>query len=232
MNINKTFQLSEVVHRLKHYLPAQAPLKDFIHHNTLHAFQSDNFHDALNEANKIFGYKTYLQIEDFRRLFIEGKIDKEIVKRFIPSENQAIWMDKLLNQKWDESNVPRCGLLRNQWKENFRIDLDSMTHPLLFRIVSSYLDQGISIWNFPVHHVGFLQAIRILESNGTVSFFKTKRAKALLANEEIIIEDLLKLVVGNEKWFEYYLFDQQFAHPGYSGIVAVLEDNPNLLIDE
>jgi uncharacterized protein YbcC (UPF0753/DUF2309 family) len=189
MNINETFQLSEVVHRLKHYLPAQAPLKDFIHHNTLHAFQSDNFHDALNEANKIFGYKTYLQIEDFRRLFNEGKIDKEIVMRFIPSENQAIWMDKLLNQKWDESSVPSCGLLRNQWKENFHIDLDSMTHPLLFRIVSSYLDQGISIWNFPVHHVGFLQAIRILESNGTVSFFKTKRAKALLANEEIIIED-------------------------------------------
>jgi len=231
MNNNETFQLSEVVHHLKHYLPAQAPLKDFIHHNTLHAFQSDNFHDALNEANKIFGYKTYLQIEDFRRLFKEGKIDKEIVKRFIPAENQAIWMDKLLNQKWDESIVPRCGLLRNQWKENFHIDIDSMTHPLLFRIVSSYLDQGISIWNFPVHHVGFLQAIRILESNGTVSFFKTKRAKTLLAKEETTIEDLLKLVVGNEKCFEYYLFDQQFAHPGYSGIVSVLEDNPNLLID-
>lgn len=231
MNTKETFHLAEVVHHLKHYLPAQAPLKDFIHHNTLHAFQGEKFHDALNEANKIFGYKTYLQIEEYRRLFNEGKINKEIIKRFIPTENQADWMDKLLNQKWDESIVPRCGLLRNQWKENFHIDLDSMTHPLLFRIVSSYLDQGISIWNFPVHHVGFLEAIRILESNGKVSFFKTKRAKALLENEETTIESLLSLLVGEEKWFEYYLFDQQFAHPGYSGIVAVLEDNPNLLID-
>lgn len=231
MSKNETFHLSEVVHHLKHYLPAQAPLKDFIHHNTLHAFQSENFHKALNEANKIFGYKTYLQIEDYRRLFKEGKIDKEIIKRFIPVENQAIWMDKLLNQKWDESIVPRSGLLRNQWKENFHIDLDSVTHPLLFRIVSSYLDQGISIWNFPVHHVGFLEAIRILESNGNVSFFKTKRAKALLAEKETTIQDVLKLVVGNEKYYEYYLFDQQFAHPGYSGIVAFLEDNPNALID-
>ena len=231
MNKIETFHLSEVVHHLKHYLPAQAPLKDFIHHNTLHAFQSENFHDALNEANKIFGYKTYLQIEEYRRLFKEGKIDLEIIKRFIPNDKQEVWLDKLLNQKWDESSIPRCGLLRNQWKDNFHIDLDSMTHPLLFRIISSYLDQGISIWNFPVQQVGFLKAIRILESNGTISFFKTKRAKTLLANEETTIEDLLRLVVGKEKYFEYYLFDQQFAHPGYSGIVAVLEDNPNMLID-
>ena len=232
MNTNKTFHLAEVVHHLKHYLPAQAPLKDFIHHNTLHAFQSENFHKALNKANKIFGYKTYLQIEEYRQLYHNGKINKEIVERFIPAENQTVWKDKLLNKKWDESISPRCGMLRNQWKENFHIDLDSMVHPILFRIVSSYLDQGISIWNFPVHHVGFLEAIRILESNGTISFFKTKRAKALLAEKETTIQDVLKLVVGNEKYYEYYLFDQQFAHPGYSGMVAVLEDNPELLIDK
>jgi uncharacterized protein YbcC (UPF0753/DUF2309 family) len=232
MNKRETFHLSEVVHHLKHYLPAQAPLKDFIHHNTLHAFQNENFHEALNKANIIFGYKTYLQIEEYRRLFKEGKIELEILKRFIPVDKQEIWMDKLLSQKWDESIVPRCGQFRNQWKENFQIDLDSMVHPILFRIVSSYLDQGISIWNFPVQHVGFLEAIRILESNGAVSFFKTNRAKALLADKKTTIQDVLKLVVGKEKYFENYLFDQQFAHPGYSGIVTVLEDNPSMLIDK
>ena len=77
MNKPDKFQLEHVIHNLKHYLPAQAPLKDFIHHNTLHAFQNENFHEALNKANKIFGYKTYLQIDEYRLLFQQGKIKKE-----------------------------------------------------------------------------------------------------------------------------------------------------------
>lgn len=231
MNKPDKFQLEHVIHNLKHYLPAQAPLKDFIHHNTLHAFQNENFHEALNKANKIFGYKTYLQIDEYRLLFQQGKIKKEIIERFLPENQKELWMEKLLHQKFDENSIPRIGAFRNQWKENYHIDLDSMVHPILFRLISSYLDQGISIWNFPIQQSSFLDAIRILESNGSVSFFKTQRAKNLLANIKINIEDLLYLVVGNEANYEQYLMDQQFAHPGYSGMVAVLEDNPELLID-
>jgi hypothetical protein len=52
-----SFDEHAVLHELKHFLPAQAPLKDFIHHNTLHAFQTLKFHDGLRKASEILGYK-------------------------------------------------------------------------------------------------------------------------------------------------------------------------------
>ncbi len=60
------FDEHAVLHDLKHYLPAQAPLKDFIHHNTLHAFQHLPFFDALRQASTVFGYKTSFSVAEFR----------------------------------------------------------------------------------------------------------------------------------------------------------------------
>ncbi|MFM7681138.1 MAG: YbcC family protein [Bacteroidota bacterium] len=228
---NDKFQLENVIHNLKHFLPSQAPLKDFIHHNTLHAFQKYDFHEALNKANKIFGYKTYLQVEDYRRLFNAGKINKKIIERFLPEENRSVWWYRLLDEKFDENTAPRCGELRVKWKTNYQVDLDSLVHPILFRVVSNYLDQGISIWNFPVIKDGFLISLMELESNGYISFFKSERVKKLI-KENIGIEQLLYILVGDSRYFEHYLFDQQFAHPGYSGMVSVLSDNENALIDK
>ncbi|MBK8887142.1 MAG: DUF2309 family protein [Saprospiraceae bacterium] len=46
------FKVDNVLHHLKHYLPAQASLKDFIHHNTLHAFKTESFSDALTQSRQ------------------------------------------------------------------------------------------------------------------------------------------------------------------------------------
>jgi uncharacterized protein YbcC (UPF0753/DUF2309 family) len=41
----------------------------------------------------------------------------------------------------------------------------------------------------------------------------------------------LHLLVGKVEYYEQYLFDQQFAHPGWSGFVSAVEDNPQTLLD-
>lgn len=228
------FSIDEVIHELKHYLPTQAPLKDFIHHNTLHAFQQEKFHDGLAKASEIFGWKTYLQISEYRERFFKKQISEQALDRVLEnrSKNNSEWKTILLNKEIDEHIDAKIGQLRGLWRSEFKIDLDSMIHPILFRVISSYLDQGISIWNFPVDETGFLASIRKLESSSRISFFRGELAKKLLMDESVDLAFLLKEIVGDERFFETYLFDQQFSHPGWSGMVAFLDENPNSLIDK
>lgn len=234
-NVNVAFDEKHVLHELKHYLPTQTPLKDFIHHNSLHAFQSMKFYDAIFKASKIFGFKVTLQLDDFRKMYDNGRIKKEILDKIINDKKGADqflnWKEKLLTKEYNESIFPRVGTLRANWKTKYKIDLDSLVQPLLFRVLCSYLDQGISVWNFPQENKGFLKAIEDLEKNSFTSFFKTKRAKKYL-EEGLGIKELLKIVVGNEAYYEQYLFDQQFSHRGWSGMVSAIEDQPNVLLDK
>jgi uncharacterized protein YbcC (UPF0753/DUF2309 family) len=232
---NKNFDEHEMLHDLMHYLPAQAPLKDFIHHNTLHAFQKLKFKDGVRHASEMFGYKVCLSLEEFRSNYTSGKIKKENLSRIIAerkgSGNIDKWLDNVIKKEYDTNTSPRIGSLRNQWKELYHINLDSLVHPIIFRILCCYLDQGISIWNFPVTTKGFITALRELEQNSYSSFFKTKRAKDLLLNTRLEIDALLKIIVSDESLYKQYVFDQQFAHQGWSGMVATIEVQPETLLD-
>jgi uncharacterized protein len=229
------FDEHEVLHKLKHYLPAQAPLKDFVHHNTLHGFQHLTFSEAIRSASEIFGFRVSLSLTEYRNLYHSGQIKESILKRIIvehKGEDQLeTWMDKVLNHSFHKG-LPRIGQLRANWKREYAIDLDSLVHPLLFRILCSYLDQGIALWVFPITNKGFLSALRELERNSFTSFFKTDKARDLLLEGHCTIKRLLKMVVGqDESLFEQYLFDQQFAHQGWSGMVAAVETQPESLLD-
>ncbi|HEX6892396.1 MAG TPA: DUF2309 domain-containing protein [Chryseolinea sp.] len=232
---NSVFNEHEVLHELKHYLPAQAPLKDFIHHNTLHAFQNLNFHNAIYKASAMFGYRVSLSLAEYRALYKAKKINSEILDRVIlerkgPGSHQE-WKEKVLTTKYTKA-APLIGGLRSNWKRQYQIDMDSLVHPILFRILCSYLDQGISIWNFPVKEKSFISSIRELERNSFTSFFNTKRARNLLLRSTAEISDLLKILVGDESLFKQYLFDQQFAHQGWSGMFSVIEDQPQTLLEQ
>ncbi len=230
------FDEHQVLHDLKHFLPAQAPLKDFIHHNTLHAFQDAKFYEATQSASEIFGYKVSLSPGEFRALYESQHIRKEVLDKIIVGRKGANvlneWQHNLLSKKYNPSALPRIGALRANWKKHYRIDLDSLVHPILFRILCSYLDQGISIWNFPIKEKSFLASMRELEKNSYTSIFRTSRAKALLLNTHCEIKSLLKILVGQKELYKQYLFDQQFAHQGWSGMVSAIEDQPQTLLDQ
>jgi uncharacterized protein len=232
---NPLFDEADSLQKLKKYLPVQAPLKDFIFQNPLRAFQTLKFETAINKASEIFGYKVALSLAEYRELYAQQKINQAVLDKVITArkgaDDLALWRDKVLNHSYQTTIISRIGRLRANWKYGYQLDLDSLVHPTLFRVLCSYLDQGIAIWQFPVHHLGFLQSVIELEKRNYTSLFETPRAKALLLSENCKISDLLAILVGNEAWYEQYLFDQQFAHQGWAGMISAIEDQPNTLLD-
>jgi uncharacterized protein len=229
------FNEEQTFRDLKRTLPAQAPLKDFIFQNNLAAFQQLPFFQGLQQASETFGYKVFLSIAEFRALYYDGRINNTILDKIITDkkgiQHLGEWKNKLLNKEYINHKTPRVGRLRSFWKKVYGVNIDSIVHPTLFRIVCSYLDQGISIWNFPLWKDGFLLSIKEMERNSFTSFFATERPRKLLLEGNYELHDLLKIIVGDEAYYNEYLFDQQFAHQGWSGLVSVIESHPETLMD-
>jgi uncharacterized protein YbcC (UPF0753/DUF2309 family) len=228
------FEEHEVLHELKHYLPAQAPLKDFIHHNTLHAFQKFKFSKAIYTASTMLGYRVSMSLAEYRGCYESGRIKTSVLEKILTQQKGVdqikVWKQKMLHEVYHKPS-PRIGSLRANWKREYQIDLDSLVHPLLFRILCSFLDQGIAMWNFPVWHNSFLASIREMERVSFSSFFRQGRAKKLLLGGQTNVSYLLNILIGDESLYKQYLFDQQFSHQGWSGMVSAVEDQPQTLLD-
>lgn len=228
------FSEEHVLHALKHYLPSQGPLKDFVHHNSLHAFQDMPFYDAIFKASKIFGYKVTFSLAEYRNLHQIGRIHTAILERVIRerkgAEHVDEWYQKVMHETYDGKLDARVRKLRYGWREHYPIDLNNAVHPLLFRTLCSYLDQGIAITPFPFENEGLLGAVRTLDKTSLVPFFKTERARTLLHDPQPSLETLLTILVGKKEFFAEYLYGQQFAHRGWSGMVSTLEDRPESLL--
>jgi len=234
---SSSFHEEHVLHELTHYLPAQAPLKDFIHHNTLHAFQHDKFFDGILSAKSIFGYKTLLSPKEYKKFYSEGKISDEklltSIQKHFPNENAKDKLKEILTKDFQPDLTPRVGVVRNVWKNHYHFDVSALVHHIVFRITCNYLDQGIALWQFPSKEKGLLNAARDLDKHTAVSLFRSKKGREIFHDKTLGLPDLLKLVVGpKEDLYSSYLFDLCFAHPGWSGMVATIEQQPASLLDK
>jgi len=109
--------LRQVIEHFEHILPAQAAIKDFVHHNTLHGFQQLPFPQALAAAHKVTGAYGYLPEEQFQDCYRTGRISREDLE-------QVLNADPELNAGEDIFNTASKPLKRRD------IMLAALLHPL------------------------------------------------------------------------------------------------------
>ena len=116
------------------------------------------------------------------------------------------------------------------------VDLDSIVHPPLIRLVEAFLDQGAAYWPMPLRELGLLAASRKIMGQPTSINRKhlsgipkelQRQETAALPPAAIVLELLERLGVEKAQW-ETFLRAELLALPGWAGMVSCLEKDPAL----
>ncbi len=235
------FDLDAVIEHIAHWLPAQGPIKDFIHHNTLHAVQHHPFHEGVALAAKMFGARSYLPLEDYQALYQQGRINNAAIEWAIAhsgcTELQHEQLRATLFEQDATGHYPPLSLanhgIRNAWLTQLEVDLNSLVQPVLFRLLGNFLDQGISRWSLPKNGEHFWECIVRLAHNSLLPLYPLNEPEVhelLAKNPDQVILACLEKIVGDELLYEQYLLEVLLSHPGWSGMVHVIEHNPKALL--
>ena len=236
---NESILVERILKSVSHWLPTQGPIKDFVHHNTLHAFQNHPFHEGIIRASQMYGGSPYLSLSDYQKRYQNKEISDSGIDRALSAHSSDPKERERLRKQMMES-VPSPvvpGLvakgIRKEWLKNNHVLLNSLVHPVLFRILSNYLDQGVAIWTMPYSDERLWAAVGRLVSESYLPFgpLSDPHCRELLKLEPAkVIHTLLTRMVGSESYFETYVLELLLGHPGWSGMIQMAETQPENLV--
>src|SRR5579871_2382518 len=79
-------RLRHAIEHAAHLLPSQGPITVFIHHNTLHAFESRPFEHAVEHGGEVFGCQPYMTEDRYREALGRGRIRFDDLRTVLEDE--------------------------------------------------------------------------------------------------------------------------------------------------
>ncbi|MFO0793677.1 MAG: putative inorganic carbon transporter subunit DabA, partial [Candidatus Brocadiaceae bacterium] len=76
-------KINHAIEHAKHLMPDQGPLPFFVHHNTLHHFESYDFFEGVKQAGCLYGAKAFMSEGEFHLAFERGRISAEVLLKNI-----------------------------------------------------------------------------------------------------------------------------------------------------
>ena len=229
--------VAEILQELRRYLPQQGPIKDFIADNIIGVFRDEGltFHNALRRASALYGAREYRPISEYRKAWGEGKIQNDAIDIVLAREGagEASLKEAMLTEEIPkelrQSGFRNQGYLHDM-AERTHIVLEEDVHPILYRLLASFLDQGIAAVNLSENSIDFWQALRaqfaVLKPWGISSYVA----------QRVVNEPPAELIESAMGWLlpagadrKTFLLEVLMAARGWSGIVAQVEARPAYL---
>lgn len=121
---------------------------------------------------------------------------------------------------------------KDYWEKYYNESYALSTHPLIIRLISSYLDQGQSFWPNPFINKSFWEffVFDVATMSGFTSDWRTTLVRKVneyknASPEEVIVQILTEKGFPESKW-EIYLLEVLFDLKGWAGMVNKLETEP------
>lgn len=218
VNVSEIFRpLSRTLHEsldlVTPLIPTQGPIKEFIHHNTLHSFQHLPFGTAIAQNHWLQGAQ---------------------VNYMLTQVEEKKWLESL-DAACGSSGVLRRGL-RYHRAESSGYNVDNDLLPILIKLTSSYYDQGLAVWSHPsdeVEELSFWEVTRRLATSSViplVPFNRNHATKLLELDAERAVEGALKFLCSDDLRTRY-LAEFLTVLPGWAGFVHEVEVNPSQLLE-
>ncbi len=180
------------------------PLHSFVTANPLHGFEDDPFHEAVQQADRLFGGSGYPSAAVFRRAWEAGAIDEQRLTEQLSSHGYETDPDTLLDrmaaaEESDDETTSRS-----------RVD------EVLTKWLAAFLDEGQTHWSLPNREAGFYAAFcEVAPHDGTIPGSETI-ADLPESPVEAVTSVLADVPAGRwEDIFESHLA----ALPGWTGLI-------------
>lgn len=246
-------KIEHAIEHAKHLMPDQGPLPFFVHHNTIHHFETYDFFEGVKQAGRAYGAKAFMSEEEFLAAYERGRITADVlqkkIKEYIRHHKLDIQPDllfKLMTEKPHVRPAPGERILQfvndtayqrpGYYKEAIQIaynqDIDELIQPILFKFLPSYFDFGLAYWPMPNREKGMWQCFCEIYSKS--GFFSTKFLKTLkravtemkrYQYDEAIVPLLHRLAIPEEH-LDDYMFRTLYRYKGWTGTIKSLEKMP------